>query len=457
MAEAGTEPKSVHSRLEEALKLHQDGDLTHAEAIYTEVLNDDPKSSDAWHLMGLVQMSNGRSDVAATFIERAISLNPEQATFHHNYGNVLAQLGRFEEADENFREAISLKPDYADAYYNLTAQKRFAEGDPLLGQITDLIDGGDCAENDLCLLHFAAGKLCDDMGRYDDAFHHFELGNMAKAVDHDPDTSQAFFDKTLEAFTVDLFELNDNCGVNSTLPVFVVGMPRSGTSLVEQIIASHPMAHGAGELQSMQQIAQHLARHTKSSRPYPECMPEVDIDTYNGYGKSYTESLAEKSPKSIRIVDKMPYNFLYVGLIHLMMPNARIIHCRRNALDVCTSIFNQNFTTGNEYAFDLASIGNYYKNYERMMAHWEQVLPGKITSIDYEEIVEDPDRASQRIIQAAGLPWHPDCEHFQTAETSVRTASRWQVRQPVYKTSQGRWKHYEKHLGPLFTALERTA
>lgn len=457
MSDAGTEQKSVRARLEEAVKLHQDGDLAGASRIYAEIIDEDPKSSDAWHLMGLVQMSNGRSDVAATFIERAISLRPEQATFHHNYGNVLAQLGRFDEADENLREAIRLKPDYVDAYYNLTAQKKFEADDPLLVQILALIGDGARTENDLCLLHFAAGKLNDDMGRYDEAFHHFELGNEAKSVKHSLESSQAFFDKTLEAFTPALFKTHEKAGVDSTLPVFVIGMPRSGTSLVEQIIASHPMAYGAGELQSVRQIAHRLSMHTKSSRPYPDCMAEVDDEAFTGYGKSYTDRLLEKSPKSIRIVDKMPYNFLYAGLIHIMMPEARFIHCRRNALDVCTSIFSQNFTTGNEYAFDLTSIGAYYKNYERVMAHWEEVLPDQITTIDYEDIIADPETQSQRVIQAAGLPWHPDCADFQNAETSVRTASRWQVRQPVYKTSQGRWKRYEKHLGPLFTALGRTA
>ncbi len=457
MAEAGTEQKTVRARLEEAVKLHQQGDLGGAEQIYAEILDEDPKSSDAWHLMGLVQMSNGRSDVAATFIERAIALRPAQATFHHNYGNVLAQLGRFDEADANLREAIKLKPDYVDAYYNLTAQKKYAESDPLLDQVLELIADGERTENDLCLLHFAAGKLCDDMGRFDDAFDHFEKGNQAKAVDHNPVSTQAFFDKTLGVFTPEFFLKHTDTGIDTTLPVFVIGMPRSGTSLVEQIIASHPMAYGAGELQSMRQIAHRLSMHTKSSLPYPDCMPEVDRETYDGYGKSYTDSLAKKSPKAIRIVDKMPYNFLYVGLIHLMMPSARIIHCRRNALDVCTSIFNQNFTTGNEYAFDLSSIGAYYKNYESVMAHWEKVLPGKVISIDYEALIDDPDRISQQIITAAGLPWHQDCANFQNAETSVRTASRWQVRQPVYKTSQNRWKRYERHLGPLFTALGRTA
>ena len=247
-------------------------------------------------------------------------------------------------------------------------------------------------------------------------------------------------------------------GDASPIPIFVLGMPRSGTTLVEQIIASHPMVHGAGELQTLNDVILTVRGPHGDTIRFPEFVPGLDASALHQIGARYVTSVRKLAPefaeKCERITDKMPSNYYFAGLIHLALPNAKIIHTIRDPVDTCISCFSKLFSTDLNYSYDLGELGRYYKRYERLMAHWRRVLPrGRILDVRYEEVVADLETEARRIISHCGLPWKDRCLSFHEAIRPVRTASATQVRQPIYKSSVGRWRVYEAHLGPLLDAL----
>lgn len=242
-------------------------------------------------------------------------------------------------------------------------------------------------------------------------------------------------------------------GNESALPVFVVGMPRSGTTLVEQILASHSLVHGAGELHDVQDIARTLPRHTPAGTPYPACVHELDGTIMRGFGDAYVRSVRTLSQDSLRIVDKMPLNYLFLGLLALLLPNAHIVHCRRNPLDTCLSCYFQRFRGSQEYSYDLGHLGRYYILYRQLMDFWVDTLPLPILHVDYEELVADPETIARELVAFCGLKWQERCLDFHCADRAVTTSSNWQVRRPVYRTAVERWRNYAPHLGPLRAAL----
>jgi hypothetical protein len=257
----------------------------------------------------------------------------------------------------------------------------------------------------------------------------------------------------MEIYSPDYFAARANIGETSEVPVFVLGMPRSGTTLVEQIIASHPAAHGAGELEELGWLAANMPKLTGGTAPYPEAARLIDATNAKSIAAQYLEPLIARAPAARRITDKMPGNFIRIGLIAVLFPKARIVHVRRHPLDTCLSCFFQHFGRGHHFSYDLGHLGHYYTQYQRLMAHWARVLPGRIFDVQYEDVVSKQEETSRAIIAHCGLDWDPKCLAFHEHERQVRTASFWQVRQPLYASSVGRWQAYEKHLGPLKAAL----
>ena len=289
------------------------------------------------------------------------------------------------------------------------------------------------------------------------AFGCLARGNRLRrrAVKFDIAGAQDFHGRIAESFSDALLSRLAGAGASSELPIFIVGVPRSGTTLVEQILASHGDIHGAGEIEDMGPVASGLRRRLGLSQPFPECVAEVDVGRWREVGEAYAEALGRRAPSASRISDKMPHNYQIIGLIHLMLPNASIIHCQRDPVDTCLSMYRTAFEakSGPKYAYDLTELGGQYRLYDRLMRHWRAVLPGKVLDVRYEDVVADLEGSARRIVAHCGLEWSDACLDFHETDRPVRTASATQVRRPIYTSSIGRWRRYERHLGPLLRAL----
>jgi tetratricopeptide (TPR) repeat protein len=422
--------------LRQAYNLIKANHLGEAEAILRDYLAGAPDSAEALHGLGLVELQRERLEQARTLMARAVSLRPDNSIIHHNLAVVLVQLGDHKGAVAHFRKTIGLKRDYASAYFHLSGLHRFKAGDPLIESIEGLLADDSCSQADLRFLHFAAGKAYDDTGDYDRAMAHFHKANAAKGARYDPASTTRSMEKSIAFYTPDRMASLAGCGIEDERMVFVVGMPRSGTSLVEQIIASHPRAHGAGELGSVYALARlaqgmeerrtdNVTIRPKTDSPQPlgpmlRLLRDEPAGPQRDAGQldpGQVRSLAERylrevtaheatlgmAPEVERIVDKSPGNFRYLGLIRLMFPKAKIIHCRRDPRDTCLSCYFQNFRSGYHCAFDLAHLGFYHRYYEALMRHWRDVLGIEMLEVDYERLVAEPELAMREIIAYCGL------------------------------------------------------
>lgn len=444
---------TIDKRLERGVALQKSGKLLEAAKIYSAVLQADRSNAGALHLLGTIEIERRNFENALALVSKALRLSPRSAAIHHDLAYIHGALGRTDRAEAHYRKAIALKPDYAEAYFNLAGSVKFVPGDPVIGALEGLLAKPDLARGDRVFLNFAAGKLFDDLGDYDRAFEHYRKGNAARRAEPNPAYASASIDAIIAVFTADLLRRRAAEGSPSDLPIFVVGVPRSGTTLVEQILASHPQVHGAGELSDIDAIAKAFPEHAPDHADYPACMATVGTAPLRGLADAYLRRLAEEAPGAGRIVDKAPLNFRHLGMIALMFPKARIVHCRRDPLDTCVSCYFQNFARGQEYSFDLRELGRFYRDYRRLMAHWAQVLPTAVLEVPYEALVADREQVSRALLAFCGLDWDPACADFHRTVRPVGTASRWQVRQPIYRSSVARWRRYEKQLQPLIEAL----
>jgi hypothetical protein len=305
-------------------------------------------------------------------------------------------------------------------------------------------------------LHFTLGKAYEHIGKFDSAFEHFLSGNALKRgqIAYTEAVTLGRMERTRAIFSRDFMKRHEASGEPSRAPVFVVGMARSGTTLIEQILASHPAVFGAGELQFFEQAANAVGNMMPGAPRFPDMASDFRAEHFRSLARRYLEQLLPRAPAASRIVDKMPANFHFIGLIHLALPNATIIHAVRDPLDTCVSCFSVNFTYAQPHTFDLAELGRHYRRYRDLMAHWHDVLPpGRVIDVPYEALIGDLDGAARRIVAACGLDWDPRCLDFHRTERPIRTTSSVQVRQPIYNSSIGRWRRYEKFLGPLLTEL----
>lgn len=447
-----TEHNPQRRPLADLVRLHRSGQLEAAAAGYREILRQNPADADARHLLGLIALQRQEFAAAVELISLAIGLKPGAAPFYHNRAAALRALGRFQEAEADYLKAIALAPDYAEAYFNYSAVRRFTKQTSLHEAIERQLESGRPSEVDRCFLHFAAGKMLDDLGEYDRAFPHFASGNANRGARFDRQGHQAYYDALIETFTPQLFDKQRDVGHPSPTPVFVVGAPRSGTTLVEQIIASHPQAHGAGELGDIPSIVASLPQHAGGA-PFPQAAASLEARVLRGFGQAYAERIQSLAPEAIRVVDKLPRNFEHLGLIRLLLPKAKLIYCRRDALDTCLSCYFQRFRSGQEWSYDLQDLGFFYSQQERLMDHWRRLLPGQILELDYETLVRDPAGVTRMLLTWCELEWSDQCLEFYRDTRAVATASNWQVRRPIYHDSIGRWRRYERWLAPLKEAL----
>jgi tetratricopeptide (TPR) repeat protein len=444
-------PDMVAAQINLASTLTRLGRFAEGEQLARAAVAKQAASPDAHLALGAVLSSLGDLEGALAAYRQAVSLANNRPDLHADLGSALMSMGDMEAARVAFLEAIRLQPDEGEWWLRLSRlpnagidQQALRER---LGSARDPLQRS--------ALGFALARALDDSGDRLAAIDMFVAANGAKRAtfSYDDAETEADFTSMEAAFTAEVFRANADAGSGDDTPIFIVGMPRSGTSLVEQILASHPQVFGAGELLTMGSMIQRI---TGSAEPTPRLavlMQSLSKAQLTEIGEGYVAELRKASPGARHITDKLPGNFARLGLIALALPKAKIVHVRRNPADNCVSIFKNEFGSLHTYAYDLTELGKYHRHYQRLMAHWRRVLPGRIHDIDYETLVADPEGESRRLIAYCALEWSEDCLKFFDTRRSVRTVSAAQVRRPVYRDSIGIAARYGKALAPLFEAL----
>ncbi len=421
---------------------------------YEQVLAAVPTYTEALNSLGNTLHQLGRSDEAVTYFQRVLATDSSDLRANHDLGVALVALGRFDEARVFLEKAIALAPRSAGCYGALARCKRFTAQDSHFAAMMELAANTEVlSELEQTDLHFALGKAYADIGDEQHSFDHILTANALKRrqIDFDEAKSLERFERIRNVFTAELLRNKAGLGDPSEVPVFIVGMPRSGTTLIEQILASHPKVFGAGELRDMGT----LTARVRGPEMFPDWIPTLSADELRQLGASYVQAVRRKAPTATRITDKMPGNFALAGLVHLAMPNARIIYARRDLRDVAFSVFSLNFAAGHDYAYDLGELGRYCRGYAQLMEHWRKVLPsGTMLEVQYEDLVADLEHQARRIVAHCDLEWDDACLNFYKTERSVRTLSAAQVRRPIYQSSIGRWRPHEARLQPLLKELE---
>lgn len=424
-----------------------------------------PQSGEAHETLGQALQSLNRSEEALAEFDQAARLPmPRAESALERKAVLLLELGRGAEALSAFDAALARTPTAASVWFNRCEAKSFTAGDPDIAAMERLLAESavqGIARDDRISLLFALGKACLDAGDDDRAFACLAEGNRLKreTIPYDADALDQWVTDIIETFIPEQMErLSGGRGVSSgdpsEVPVFIVGMPRSGTTLVEQILASHPLVHGAGELRLIQSMVDQISGPDRVPLGYPRLVAATAPEDLSKLARHYLERVSVLAPGKPRITDKMPANFLYAGLIHAMLPNARIIHCRRDPVDTCLSCYTKLFAGEQKFAYDLAELGRFHKAYQRLTEHWHWLLPAaRYSEIRYEDVVGDLEGQARALVAFCGLEWNEACLAFHRLQRPVRTASVVQVRRPITRSRVGRWRQYARHLGPLLAEL----
>jgi tetratricopeptide (TPR) repeat protein len=435
-----------------------EGNLDAALDDLEEALEANPYLVEAFNHKGYLLRAMGREEEAEEALLHARSLNPHRSSVHYYLGLLYAQLNRMDEAREAFDATVALRPAHGLAHLNRAKITKYAAEDPHIRAMQEALEHrhADAGLNAI-YLHFALAKACEDAGDFDQAFEHLAAGNDLKrrSLSYSVAEDLEMLRGVRENYTPEVFVGSEGLGLDSELPVFVIGMPRTGSTLVEQILDCHPSMVAAGETDLFGRMVSLSGRsrgHGENLSAYLQEMAAEASPRYLDALETVVPSTA-KAAEAERITDKTLNNYLYLGLIHLGFPNARVIHCRRSPLDTCLSCFKNVFDFGQEYTYDPRTLGEYYREYDALMLHWESVLPGRCLHLDYERLVENPEGVIRELLEWIGLEFDPACLEFYKSKRMVQTASLSQVRQPIYKGSVGLWRRYERHLSPLVEVL----
>jgi tetratricopeptide (TPR) repeat protein len=444
----------AHDNLGNALT--DQGNLDEAVACYRRALELKPGYAEAQISLGNVLKDQGRPDEAVACYHRALELKPDWPEAHYNLGIALEETGDLRGAEDSFRAALGHNPRFASAHHKLAELLGGKLPEQDLAAQRRLLEEMELPDAQRLLLHFGLAQVLDARGEYAEAAEHLGRGNSLQLSEwrkrgqgYDPNEHERFITRLIGVFSPDFFQGVRGFGLESDLPVFVVGLPRSGTTLVEQILASHSQVFGAGEITLADDTMAALAGESADSI---EGLRRLDRETAQRLASRHLEKLRAMNLAALRIVDKMPENYLYLGLLASLFPRAKLIHCRRDLRDVAVSCWMTHFEKV-RWANDQQHIVSRFHQYQRLMEHWRKVLPATLLEVDYEETVADLEGVARRLVAWCGLAWEPACLQFQQAKRPVRTASAVQVRQPVFRTSVGRWQHYEQALGRLFARL----
>jgi len=426
-----------------------------AVASYRKALSIDALYEEALNNLGNVLQELGRHEEGIVNCQKAIDLNPNFAEAHNNLGNIYKELGQMDKARPCYQRAIQLRPTFAEAHRHLATLQKYTAYDDHIKAMEAAYRSPNCDDGQKMHLGFALGKAFEDLQAYDKAFVFYQVGNALKRKSYDFSMDQVVqaVDHMKSLFNDELFAKFKNVGCEDKTPIFVLGMPRSGTTLVEQILASHKDVFGAGELIDLDRVVKGCCG-AYDDETFGDTLGQTEAKTLTVAGQAYVEALRKHSDSARFIVDKMPHNFWLVGMIKVMLPNAKIIHCCRDARDTCLSIFKNFFPVdGHYYAYELSELAAYHNTYMDLMRHWHTVLPGFVYDLHYEELVADQEPQSKALLDFCGLEWDAVCLNFHQSKRPVNTASAAQVRKPVYKGSVQSWKHFETQLKPLLKAL----
>ncbi len=443
-------PTMIEAHTGLAGALEKLGRPAEALAAISEAIRLQPRFAPAYRTLGRLNDMLGQFEAAIAAHQRAIELAPTDPRGHADLGNTYGAFGKREAAIAEYRKALELAPGNA-GYERLIG--RFEADTGTLADKQARFDAPDTPAEQKLHLGFAIGKALEGAGDYAAAFRYLDAANRLRRAgySYDPADSEAAFAELETTFTPELFAARSGHGVEDATPIFVLGMPRSSTTLVEQILASHPDVTGAGELVLLRDLV--IAASRRRPIHYDELLADLSDQDLTQFGADYVRRLRGYAPDAKFITDKMPGNFMLIGFIALTMPNAKIVHCVRDPADTCVSIWRNYFATHLGYAYDLGEIGHYHTLYQRLMAHWHRVLPGRIHDISYEALVADQEGETLKLLDHCGLGFDPACLEFHRTERPVHTASAAQVRSPISRSSIGIADHYGELLAPLRAAL----
>ncbi|MBX7250211.1 MAG: sulfotransferase [Caulobacteraceae bacterium] len=451
-------PGFAEARHNYAIVLHRQNRPAEAVAQVDQLLARDPDNPAYRILKAAALVRIGEYEAAADLYAAVLKAHPRQAKTWMSHGHVLKTIGRQEEAVAAYREATQVAPNLGEAWWSLANLKtwRFTPGDVEL--IKDQLQRADLSQEDRLHLEFALGKALEDAGDYAASFSHYARGAAIRRaqVVYEPAYVHAHVERSQALFTREFFAAREGQGVQDPDPIFIVGLPRAGSTLVEQILSSHSQVEGTQELPDIIALARRIGggMHRGPDSRYPEALAELDAAGLRALGEEYLERtrIQRKTDRPF-FIDKMPNNFAHIGLIQLALPKARIIDARRHPMACCFSAFKQHFARGQAFTYDLEELGRYYADYVALMAHFDAVLPGRTHRVIYEDMVVDAETQTRALLDYCGLPFEPACLRFHETDRPVRTASSEQVRKPIFTEGLEQWKHFEPWLDPLKQGL----
>ena len=441
-----------------AVVLHRLGKTPEALAQLDSLLQRSPDHPSYRNLQAAVLGRLGEYSRAIDVYARLLEDYPHNAKVWMSYGHALKTAGETAKCIEAYRKCTELAPSLGEAWWSLANLKTFAFTPDDIEQMRTQAQRQDLQHEDRFHFDFTLGKALEDAAAYAESFEHYERGNALrrKAIGYSADETSALVRRSKSLFTAEFFAARRGSGTQAPDPIFIVGLPRSGSTLIEQILASHPQVEGTMELPDIISIARSLGGREakKEGTAYPEVLQTLDVAQLRELGEQYLDrTRIQRKRGAPFFIDKMPNNFQHVGLIHLILPNAKIIDARRHPLGCCFSGFKQHFARGQHFTYGLEDIGRYYHDYVELMAHFDEVLPGRVHRVIYEEMVERTEEQVRALLAYCGLPFDERCLKFYENDRAVRTPSSEQVRQPIYRDAVDQWRHYEPWLAPLKQAL----
>jgi len=430
------ELKECHDALQQAIRLRPD--LPHPRMLLGNLLN-----------------KSGKFEEAVDAFKVALEKQPDHGGSLAGLGHSLKTIGRQEEAIDTYRGCIKAFPAFGEAYWSLANLKTFRFSDDEIATMERNVADEKLLDETRVNFNYSLGKAYEDRGDFDLAFECYDRGNQLRRPheNYDPVQTEFVHDQIIETITPELLQQNEGYGHPDNSPIFIVGLPRSGSTLVEQILASHSQVDGTHELPDLPRVIRTINQQKPEGDGYPQALQHYGKELAT-LGQQYLESTSRYRAGSPFFTDKMPNNFASVGLIALILPGAKIVNARRHPLDSCMGCYKQLFYKGQSFTYDLVELGEYYLEYQRLMDHWHEILPGKVLDVHYENMVADQENQTRRLIEHCKLPWEDECLRFYETDRAVITASSEQVRQPIYSKSVNSWRRFEQHLGPLIEVLE---
>jgi len=415
-----------------------------------------PNWAEGWAGLGTMQTRSSQHEEGIESYKKSIELKANQPRVHLSLGHVYKTTGNQEACISSYNEAISFDNNFGEAYWSLANLKTYKFSGEEISSMEKKIELTEVPEREKVHFLFSLGKAFEDMGNYDESFEYYKRGNDLNRgrTTYDPKAIEALSERLKQFFTEERFHENKDFGDNSSAPIFIVGLPRSGSTLIEQILASHSKIEGTMELPNIMNIARKLGNSTKDRTAYPEVIENLQGSDLNDLGKLFIDDTQFLRTGKQYFIDKMPNNFSHIGLIKLILPNAKVIDARRNPMDTCFSCFKQLFARGQAFTYDLSEIARYYVNYVNLMDHWDKVLPGYVFKVQHEDLINNQEGVTRDLIDFCEVDFESSTLEFYKTKRAVKTASSEQVRQPINTKGVNQWKNYEAHLKDLKFHLE---